>query len=220
MPAHASNPVVTEVEPALASDAVDPELVGLPDPPRHERRTTIGLLAVAAVASLAMVGALSRDASYALSPSRAVALGDLRTAPAESLRGNAFVEGQAMLAGGAAIRYEHPFERDSYRLAPVSGRDNVWVEARVPVGEEGARYVPATQFKGRLIPFEKAGLRHRGLVASVKSLTGQAVPEGAWLLVDGQAPGDARGVAALMGLFLLFAAWNVATIAKLARKLQ
>ena len=57
-----------------------------------------------------------------------------------------------MLGGAGAIRYEHPFESDTYRVAPLAGRPDVWVEVRVPAGEESSRYVPGTKFKGRLIP--------------------------------------------------------------------
>lgn len=220
---NASHTAAPEREPSLAGltgDSVDPELLALPDPPRQERRATMVLLALAAMASLAMVGALSREAAYAFSPQRAVSIGDLREAPISAFSANAFVEGGAMLAGASAIRYEHAFESDTYRLAPVAGRDTVWVEVRVPAGEEGSRYVPATRFEGRLIPFDKSGLRHRGLAGSVHDLTGRAVPEGAWLLVDGQTPRAARSVGALAILFLVFAAWNLGTLFRLARKLK
>lgn len=219
MPAHASQPSVTEVL-APGRDEVDPELLQLPDPPRKERRTTLALLVIAAVASLSMVLALSRDASYALSGSTPASLGDLRTADASGFLPNGYVEGEGMLAGAGAIRYEHPFEADSYRVAPVAGRADVWVELRVPAGEETSRFVPKAKFKGRLIPFSKAGLRHRGLASAVGSLTGQSVPEASWLLVDGQAPEDARGAVGLVLLFLGFAVWNVATFLKLSRKVK
>ena len=220
MPAQVSQPASTELDPTLEREEIDPELLQLPDPPRKERRTTMALLALAAVASMAMVAALSRDAAYSLSPATPTDLGDLRTTPASALAANSYVEGEALLGGAGAIRYEHPFESDTYRVAPVAGRPDVWVEVRVPAGEESSRYVPGTKFKGRLIPFNAAGLRHRGLRSSVESLTGQAVSDGAWLMVDGQAPGDARGIVALVLMFLGFAIWNVLTIFKLARKVK
>ncbi len=218
--AHAPQPSALDLDLAPEREQVDPELLQLPDPPRKDRRTTMVLLAVAACASLAMVGALSRDATYALAAPAPIALGDLQTAPASAFAPNAYVEGEARLGGAAALRYEHPFESDTYRIAPVGGRSDVWVEVRVPAGEESSRYVPATKFVGRLIPFEQAGLRHRGISSSVESLTGQAVPPGAWLLVDGQAPGDSRGIVALCAMFLGFAIWNILTLLKLRRKVK
>ena len=219
MSAHAPQPTF-EFDLDSEREKVDPELLELPDPPRQERRTTTILLAVVAAASLAMVGALSRDAAYSLAPATPTELGDLQTASATSFAANSFVQGEARLGGVGALRYEHPFESDTYRIAPVAGRTDVWVEVRVPAGEESSRYVPATKFEGRLIPFDQGGLRHRGIVDSVQSLTGQSVPKNAWLLVDGQAPSDSRGIVALCAMFLGFAVWNVLTLLKLRRKVS
>ena len=44
------------------------------------------------------------------------------------------------------------------------------------------------------------------------------MPEGAWLLVDGEEPADARWAVALMLLFGAFAVWNGVAIAKLLRR--
>jgi hypothetical protein len=54
----------------------------------------------------------------------------------------------------------------------------------------------------------------------VTDLTGQAVPAGAWLLVDGESPAQARWAVALVVLFAGFAAWNALAIARLARRLE
>lgn len=219
MSAHAPQPTL-DLDLAPEREQVDPELLELPDPPRKERRTTTVLLAVVAAASLAMVGALSRDATYALATPTPAELGDLQTASSTTFAPNSYVQGEGRLGGAGALRYEHPFESDTYRLAPVAGRTDVWVEVRVPAGEESSRYVPGTKFQGRLIPFDQGGLRHRGISSSVESLTGQAVPKDAWLLVDGQAPNDSRGIVALCMMFLGFAVWNVLTLLKLRRKVK
>ena len=88
----------------------------------------------------------------------------------------------------------------------------------MPSGIEPGRYVPPTSFAGRLVRFDAAGPRHRGLAASVTELTGQPVPPGAWLLVDGEAPSQSRWAVALVVLFAGFAAWNAFVIARLARR--
>jgi len=191
--AHAPQPTF-EFDLDSEREKVDPELLELPDPPRQERRTTTALLAVVAAASLAMVGALSRDAAYSLASPTPIELGDLQTAAAASFGANSFVQGEARLGGVGALRYEHPFESDTYRLAPVAGRNDVWVE--------------------------QGGLRHRGIADSVQSLTNQAVPQNAWLLVDGQTPSDSRGIVALCVMFLGFAVWNLLTLLKLRRKVS
>jgi hypothetical protein len=215
--------------PADATDAadlapereeVDPELLQLPDPPRGERRSTLALMVIAALASAAMAFALTRDAAYALRGATAGDVGDLAAAPTSAFVSNSFVQGRGRLAGAGQIRYERPFESDSYRIAPVAGNAKVWVEVRVPAGAESNRFVPKAEFTGRLVRFAQAGLRHRGLRGAIQDRTGQKVPADAWLLVDGKSPSDARAFALLWMMFVAFALWNVATIARLVRKVK
>ena len=181
------------------------------------------LLAVTALASAAMVLLLARDAAYAFATTdggAAAPLGELRTVPAERLASNSYVQGEGMLGGASAIRFRRTFESDSFRLAPVAGRPDVWVELRVPEGADPERFVPPTRFAGRLVSFDSAGPRHRGLARSVHELTGQPVPPGAWLLVDGEAPGQARWALVLVALFAGFAVWNAVTIARLVKRVK
>jgi hypothetical protein len=201
-------------------ERVDPELLELPPPPRGERRKTLAMLVLAAVASAAMAAALTRDAAYALRSSSVVDLGDLTATPTSAFVSNRLAQGVGRLSGVGALRYERPFESDSYRVAPVAGRPDIWVELRVPPGEESNRYEPKTEFAGRLVRFADAGLRHRGLRSAIEERTGQAVPPNAYLLVDGQTPSESRAYAVLWLMFLSFALWNVATILRLVRRLR
>jgi hypothetical protein len=207
-----------EAEIGLLEEEVDPELLELPDPPRGERRSTLLIMAVAAVASAAMAVSLTRDASYALGSSSVTDLGDLSTA--STFVSNSFVEGKGQLAGAGQLRYERPFESDSYRIAPVAGRNDVWVELRVPAGAESNRFIPKAEFAGRLVRFSDSGLRHRGLRGAIEDRTGQKVPANAFLLVDGQAPDNSRMFAVLWVMFVGFALWNVAAIGRLVRKVR
>ena len=201
-------------------DEVDPELLQLPDPPRKERRTTLLLMAAAGICSAAMAVGLGRDASYAFGPASATDLGNLAVAPESAFVANGFVQGAGRLGGSGALRYERPFESDSYRVMPVSGRDDVWVEVRVPAGDESSRYVPQQTFSGRLVPFAQAGLRHRGLRAGIEDATGRQVPAKAWLVVDGQTPADARWAVGLVAMFAAFALWNLVAMLRLVRKVK
>jgi hypothetical protein len=200
-----------------SSDELDPELLNLPDPPKHGRTLTVALLVFTALASLAMVLALRRDAAYAFAPSSPRDLGDLNAAMSSELANseNQYVRGQAMLGAAHAIRYERPLVSDSFRLMPVAGHDNVWVEIRVPPRGENIRWVPPSQVSGRLVRFETAGPRHRGLAGAIHDATGQQVPDGAWLVVDGAAPSDARWAVMLVALFACFAIWNAFATQKL-----
>lgn len=210
----------TELTGTTEEEELDPELLELPDPPKRERTVTVALLILTAVASLAMALGLRRDAAYAFSPEDARDLGDLTSAPASGFVENAFVRGEAMLGAAHAIRYERPLVSDSFRLMPVAGRADVWVEVRVPARSENARWVPPSRFTGRLVSFAAAGPRHRGLADAVRDATGQEVPKGAWLLVDGAAPADARWAVLLVALFASFAVWNGVATAKLLRRVS
>jgi hypothetical protein len=202
------------------SEKVDPELLDLPDPPKRERTITVALLVFTAFAALAMVLALRRDAAYAFAEPQARDLGDLTAADTSSFVENEHVRAQAMLGAARAIRYERPFVAGSFRLMPVAGRDDVWVEVHVPPRGETIRWVPPSQVSGRLVRFETAGPRHRGLAGAVKDATGEEVPKGAWLLVDGATPSDARWAVLLVLLFAGFAGWNAFAAAKLLRRVE
>lgn len=203
-----------------SDDAIDPELLELPDPPKAERTATVALLLVTALASLAMVLVLMRDAAFAFAPQSASDLGELGSTPAAAFVDNGYVHGTAMLGAAHAIRYERPMVAGSFRLMPVAGRPDVWAEVRVPEGGENSRYVPPREVGGRLVRFDEAGPRHRGLASAVQQATGQRVPDGAFLLIDGETPASARWAIALVVMFLGFAAWNVAMTAKLLRRVS
>ena len=204
---------------AAAADEVDPELVALPDPPKSERSWTIVVLLVTVLASTAMMVSLVRDAVYAFTPSHPADLGELHGAQIDGALDNHYVRGEAMLGAAGALRYERAFDSDSYRVAPVAGRPDVWVEIRVPDGQESSRFVPPTQFSGRLVRFAEVGPRHRGLRDAIASVGGGRVPENAWLLVDGEPPMAARWAVSLVVLFFGFAMWNAVAIQRLLRKI-
>jgi hypothetical protein len=215
---------VSSAEPVLDSrrEELDPELLALPDPPRTGRTLTIAVLVLAALASLLMVFALRRDVAYAFTPSFPADLGELKAADPAGLAmlENRHVQAQGMLGAAGAILYERPFTDDTFRALPVAGRDDLWVEVRVPAGKENPRWEPPRKLSGRLVRFHSAGPRHRGLASAVAQAAGRPVPENAWLLVDGEAPGKARWSLALAVLFLGFALWNLTMIVRIVRRVR
>ncbi|KYF51502.1 hypothetical protein BE08_31015 [Sorangium cellulosum] len=198
----------------------DPELLALPAPPRQERTVTVVLMAVTAIAALWMAIALLGEARYALSPGRPVDAGELAPLRATEDLENRYVRATGLLGTRGAIRYGRAAEGDSFRLAPVAGNPGLWVEIRVPEGFEGPRFVPPSAFAGRLVPFRSAGIRHARLAAEVEEQTGTAVPDGAWLLIDGGSPRASRWAVALVALFLGFAGWNLFGIARVLHRVR
>jgi hypothetical protein len=201
---------------------IDPELLELPDPPRRQRSFTIAVLGLGALAALAMVFALRHDVRYALAAVQPASLGDLHGAPSAVLDGHvdAFVSGEALLGGAGGLRYERPLRDDTFRTLPVAGRDDLWVEVRVPAGQENGRWEPPHAFQGHLERLDGAGPSHRGLASAIEEATAIRVPRGALLLVDGEDPTHARWSILLASLFVGFAAWNALGIARLVRRLK
>jgi hypothetical protein len=201
---------------------VDPELLALPDPPRRERTLTVAVLALASVLSLALAFALRRDVAYALAPSSPASLGDLRTASSATLAAadNRLVVADGLLGAAGGIRYERPFVDDTFRTLPVAGRDDVWVDVRVPAGHENGRWESPRSFTGRLVRFGGAGPRHRGLAGAIERTTGRAVPADAWLVVDAEEPQSARWTLLLAATFVFFAVWNASAIGRIVRRVR
>ncbi|HEY8090466.1 MAG TPA: hypothetical protein VIF09_21540 [Polyangiaceae bacterium] len=217
-----SVPSPLELSGPESRDELDPELLSLPDPPRRERTVTIAVLAFAGVLSLAMAFALRRDVAYAFGASTPASVGDLRTAPAATLEAeeNRLVQAEGMPGAAGGIRYERPFVEDTFRTLPVAGRDDAWVDVRVPSGQESGRWEPPRTFTGRLVRFGAAGPRHRGLASAIERTTGRHVAGSGWLLVDGEAPDSARWTVLLAAMFLGFAVWNGVAIARILRKVR
>jgi hypothetical protein len=199
-------------------DDVDPELLALPDPPSAERRLTLAALFGTSLACFALVAALRHDLSYALSGSEPQELGDLRTAT--NMVGERLVAGHAMLGAAGAMVFERPGHAVTYRLLPVAGRSDVWVEVRVSPGRENDRWQPPRRVVGRLVRFDQAGPRHRGLAAAIAETTGRPVPSNGWLVIDEETPERVRWTVALAGVFSLFALGCLASAVRLLAPLR
>lgn len=180
---------------------------------------SLALMVTTAVLAAVMVVGLAGDVRYALTGTEPEDIGDLIRWNPERGMSNRFVRGTGKLGSSGAIRYDRPLERDSFRLAPVDGNEKVWVEMRVP-GSGPTHFVPPTTFVGRVMPLEGAVFRYRGLGRSVHEVTGAVVPEHAWVLVDGATPTASRWTVALALLFVLFAGYNIVTIARIVRPVK
>lgn len=199
---------------------VDQDLVALPAPPKGERSATVVMMLLTTLAAAWMAVSLLGEARYAVTPGQPLDLGDLAPLRPGPDLVNRYVHATALLGTSGAIRYGRAAEGDSFRLAPVAGNPRIWVEIRVPEGFEGPRYVPPTTFAGRLVPFKKVGLRHVGLSAAVREQTEVSVPDDAWVLIDGGSPRASRWAVALTLLFLGFAGWNVAGVARVLARVR
>src|SRR3954468_11233188 len=203
--------------------ASDHDLEALPAPRRPWRRATLGALGLSALGSLVLVFQLRGEAVYALESAPPIDLGELSQLHPTTSNRNTWVHGTGTLRADGAVRYARPLERDTYRLAQVEGNDKLWVQVSVPEDPsdpDGAHFVPPTSFVGRLIPVSHVGIRHGMVRAAVGDSWQGAVPDDAWLLVDGEAPQTTRWALALCGLFVGFATFNLIGLAKLTQKVS
>jgi hypothetical protein len=205
---------------AAHDDQLDPELIALPDPPRPHRTLTLVVLVLAAAAAMAMTFVLRQDITYALTSRTPAELGDLRSADARELqlRDNRLVRAEAILGPEGGIRYERLLSSDTFHAVPVAGRPDIWVVLRVPARGESARWEPPRQFAGRLVRFDSAGPRQRGLASTIERATHEPSAAAAWLLLDGETPADERWALVLAMALLGFAAWHIAATARMIRK--
>ena len=211
-------PALRRGPPSAVAD--DPELLALPAPPKQERALSIGVLAVTMLAAAALGLTLLGEARYALGPSGPLDVGELARLEPTPAHANRYVHATGLLGATGAIRYERAAEGDSFRLSPVAGNPRLWVEIRVPEGFEGPRFVPPTEFAGRLVPLGRAGLRHARVPELVREATRAEIPEGAWLLVDGTSPRSCRWAVGMAALFGLFAAWNGFALLRVLRRVR
>jgi hypothetical protein len=198
----------------------DPELESLPRPRRPGRRLTLAILGLTALLSSTTAWLLRHEAFYAFQGNRPTDLGELGNAPLSEQLTNRWVKGHAGLLPQGAIRYQRPLERDSYELARVDGRRPVWVQVLVPASVDPERFVPPENFVGRLIPVAKAGLRFGALDKAVAEAGAARLPEGAWLLIDGESPESTGWALALVAMLLGFAGFNVWGLVRLLRPVR
>ncbi len=211
---------------ATGVEDTDPEIVRLPNPPRRERVFTLAVLFAGAIAGLSLLCALRPDVAYTLESNVPAEIGDLQLAASRVLAGseNKFVRGSALLGIADGVRYERPFRDETFRALPVIGRSEggvgLWVEVRVRPGEENGRFAPPRTFAGRLIRFDSAGLRHRGLKEAIEAATRTRVPPGSFLLLDGEDPAGGRWALLLASMFFGLAVANGLVIARIVRRID
>ncbi|HJL18013.1 MAG TPA: hypothetical protein RMH99_20285 [Sandaracinaceae bacterium LLY-WYZ-13_1] len=182
-------------------EAVDPELLELPTPPRGRRLATLALMAVVVVASMALVFGIRHDLAYFFAPSSTVDLGDVQDVSPASLEPNTHVRIQGTPMMSRAVRYQRVLTGGTHVVFPLAGQRTVYVQ----VPDDG-QSLARTEFSGRLVTFSQLG----GRIGSVERYLGDAlglpVSGESFLLIADESPGSyawALLVAILCALFVL-----------------
>ncbi|MBX3272198.1 MAG: hypothetical protein KF729_18180 [Sandaracinaceae bacterium] len=135
-------------------DALDPELLELPAPPRARRLVALGAMALAFVASSAFAVSLRHDLAYFFHRGAALDLGDAATLDRAALATNveARVAGTPMLS--RAVRYRRVLTGAEHVVFPLAGQRTIYVHA-----DASPSSLARTEFTGRLVTFADLGAR-------------------------------------------------------------
>jgi len=189
----------------------DPELEQLPAPRHPWRRTTLLTVILCFLASLTLLFGIREEVAYSFGSGPPQSVGPLVAIRLSDSILNRWVQAEGDLADHGGIRYQRPFESDSFRLVPVLGNPRLWVQIRVPAGFEDQHFVPPTSFVGRLTSIRMLGVRYSALSAAIVDAgwpKGQ-LPEDAWILFDGESPKSIRWVLALSVVLVGFAGFSL-----------
>jgi hypothetical protein len=202
--------------PELPQSSKDPELESLPEPRRPGRRLTLATLTLTVVAAGWMTAELLPSALYALGSNEPT---EVDAGPLDAQLENRWVHLRGAVEAGG-IEYRRPLDPDTFRLARMEAPPNLWVEVRIPADLDPAHYVPPSSFVGRLVKLDATGLRHAAIAPTVARVTGSALPDDAWLLVDGEAPAGTRWVLGLVVMLVGFAAFGLFGLVHLSRSVR
>jgi hypothetical protein len=176
-------------------------------------------MSVTAGLALATVFGLRSSAAFALESGPPREVGALTAVQLDTSLANSWVHGTGTLAE-EGVEYRRPLDGDRYRLVPIDGNPRLFVELRVPSGVEPSHYVAPNSFVGRLVPLKNAGIRYHAVSEALSRTLASRAREsgdGAWILVDGQAPSTSRWALSLGALFIVFAAVNLWGIVRLLK---
>lgn len=182
-------------------DAVDPELLELPSPPKGRRLATLALMALVVVASAVLALSLRHDLAYFFAPSDTVELGPATEIDPADLTPNTHVTIQGHPMMSRTVRYRRVLTGGEYLVFPLAGQRTIYVHA-----EDMPDTLSRTEFTGRLVTFGQLGARVSAVEGSLAQDLGLPVTDASFLLLADEAPGTyawALLLALLCGLFIV-----------------
>jgi hypothetical protein len=197
---------VTQIENTAdsAPDAVDPELLALPAPPKGRRIATLALMALVVVAAMGLSLSVRHDLAYFFSNQETVDLGDVRSVDAAQLEPNSQVRVRGTPMMSRAVRYHRVLTGSRYVVFPLAGQRTIYVQVEDHDGSVGR-----AEFSGRLVTFSQMG----GRMGAVREYLGNEmdlpVSGESFLLLADESPGSYGWALLLAALCALFIAIDV-----------
>ncbi len=191
------------IEPVIAGDSLDAELLELPPPPDGRRRVVLVIMMGVLAGAVALLATLRHDVAYFAAPRRAVELGDVLSVDPAQLDPQSFVRVRGTPMVSQAVRYTRMFGSERFTVFPLAGQRLIYVEVRHGESERDA--LARSQFSGRLITFRDAGRAFAPVRRYLSADLGLPVSDESLLLMAGQVPGapSTRLLFALLCAFII-----------------
>jgi hypothetical protein len=176
----------TPPHPAGAQDAVDPELLALPAPPRGRRTLSMALLCAVAIGAAALVLHLRADVAYSFASDKVSELGEATHAKLGELVPNSYVRvhGTPMLS--RMVRFERGLG-DDYAIFPLAGQHQIYVQVPLAALSDPARAAQA-EWSGRLLTFGQLGGRLRAVRQYLAAELGMPVTAESYVVLAEEPP--------------------------------
>jgi hypothetical protein len=204
---------------AGTADAVDPELVALPAPPRGRRLIAMTMMALVVVASIGMLASLRADIGYYFATPTAINLGDVGDVDPAELAANTYVTVRGTPMASNTVHYQRVLSGDAYAVFPLAGQRNVFVQLPLEDAHQ-ARTMARSEWSGRLVTFGQLGGRFSTIRGYLHQTMDMPVSSESFLLLADEAPGTYGWALGLAALCILFVVLNVGLMIRWFRPIQ
>lgn len=204
---------------SFGDDDVDADLLALRTPSRTRGLTGIALTVTVIVLSLGLMVAYRGDLKFFFADRSARDLGAADEVSVGALAEDEYVTLRAMPMAARAVRFRRLGSSGTFRVYPVAGQSRIFIERFTEDATPSGRSKPHGIYTGRMVRMAHAGSAYKSVRAYLEHQAGTPVPADAWVLIDGEAPGDRYWTVAMYSMLLLFFVFNAVILVRNSRKI-
>ncbi|MBI2892635.1 MAG: hypothetical protein HYY06_03725 [Deltaproteobacteria bacterium] len=204
----------------MRDDELDADLLALPTPSRTRGLTGVALTVTVMILSLGLMVLYRGDLRYFFFADRSPRdLGAADQVSVGTLAEDEYVTLRAMPMAARAVRFRRLGSSGVFRVYPVAGQSRILVERFIEDGTPAGRAKPHGIYTGRMVRMSRAGSAYKSVRAYLEQQAGTPVPADAWVLIDGEAPGDRYWTVAMYAMLLFFFGFNAVILVRNTRKI-
>lgn len=173
--------------PLLDAGGVDPELVGLPAPPRGRRLATLTLMGLVGALAVLTFARTAADVAYFFAPSTPRPLGPAIALDPAALPTNAYVSVRGAPLTSGLVAYDVAFGTERRAVFPLAGQRALLVDAPVP--RDGADPAAGRDWHGRLVRLAALGSGFDAVRRHLVDVEGLPVTGETFVLIADAPPG-------------------------------